>query len=166
MTKLVTVGEISGAYGVKGWVKIRSHTDPADNILSYAPWFIGSGETVKEVNVLNGRAHGGSVVAQLEGVDDRDAAFALQRALISVDRSCFPRLGSNEFYWADLLGLRVYTTEQVDLGRVTGLLETGAHDVLEVRGDRERLIPFVMGDFVKEVRLEQGEMTVDWDPDF
>jgi 16S rRNA processing protein RimM len=85
---------------------------------------------------------------------------------VTVPREVFPRAPKGHYYWADLIGLKVYTVDAVDLGVVTGVLETGANDVLEVKGDRERLIPFVMGPYVKEVDLDAGRMTVDWDPEF
>ncbi len=162
----VLVGEIVAPFGVRGWVKIRSFTDPPENILKYVPWTINHGAKDTSVVVLEGRVQGGAVVARLEGVEDRDQAIALRGAKVTVPRAVFPRAPKGHFYWADLIGLRVFTVDQIDLGLVHGLLETGANDVLEVRGDRERLIPFVMGPYVKDVDLDAGRITVDWDPDF
>lgn len=166
MSREVLVGEIVAPFGVKGWVKVRSFTDPPANILKYVPWTLSDGVKEKPAVVLEGRLQGGAVVIRLEGVEDRDQAIALRGLKISVPRAVFPRTPKGHYYWADLIGLRVYTVDQVDLGLVHGLLETGANDVLEVRGERERLIPFVMGPYVKEVDLEAGRITVDWDPDF
>jgi len=166
MSGNVLVGEIVAPFGVKGWVKVRSFTDPPANILKYVPWTLALGEREQPVVVLEGRLQGTVVAARLEGVEDRDQAIALRGMKVTVPREVFPRAPKGHYYWADLVGLKVYTVDAVDLGVVTGLLETGANDVLEVKGDRERLIPFVMGPYVKEVDLDAGRMTVDWDPDF
>jgi 16S rRNA processing protein RimM len=105
-------------------------------------------------------------VAQLEGIDDREAAGELVRHEIAVPRSELPPAEPGEFYWVDLIGLEVETLEGVVLGRVVDLVETGANDVLVVQGDRERLLPFVQGQCVRSIDLDSGRMTVDWDPDF
>jgi 16S rRNA processing protein RimM len=75
-------------------------------------------------------------------------------------------LADGKYYWADLVGLRVVTQSGVELGRVSNLMETGANDVLVVKGDRDRLIPMVMGDYIKNIDLESGQITAEWDPDF
>lgn len=166
MSRRVVVGEIVGAFGVLGWVKIKSFTDPAANILGYRPWIIETGDEPRTIRVIKGRAQGAVVVANLEGVENRDQAAALKGVQIAVPRECFPKPPHGEFYWADLVGLEVSTTTGRPLGKINGLLETGANDVLEVKGERERLIPFVMGECVKEVNLDEGRLVVDWDPDF
>jgi len=83
-----------------------------------------------------------------------------------VPRSALPAAGEDEYYWSDLEGLRVETLEGVDLGTVDHLIETGANDVLIVRGDRERLIPFLRPSVVREIDLVAARIRVAWDPDF
>jgi len=166
VSSLVEVGEIVGAFGVQGWVKVRSYTDPPENILKYAPWGLGSPESIRNVRIVDGRPQGSNVVARLEGVEDRDQAIALKGTRVLVSRQCFPKAPPGTYYWADLIGLDVVSVAGQTLGKVKGLLETGANDVLDVRGDRERLIPFVLGEFVHAVDLERGRITVDWDPEF
>ncbi len=166
MTKQVIVGEIAGAYGVKGWVKIHSHTTPPDNILGYSPWLLEGKDGAKEYTVLSGRMQGAAVVAQLEGVDDRDQALHLRSSRILVPRGRFPPAEEGHYYWVDLVGLRVRNVEGVDLGKVVEMMATGANDVIVAQGERERLIPFVIGQFVKEIDLDEGSMIVDWEPDF
>jgi 16S rRNA processing protein RimM len=163
----LVVGRISGLYGVRGWVKVFSHTQPRENILTYDHWFLQrSGKWVKQA-LENGRPHGKGIVAKLEGCDDRDAAAALMGTTIAISREQLPAAAQGEYYWADLVGLRVSNLEGVELGVVDHLLETGANDVLVVKqGTTERLIPFIQGQFVTEIDLAAGEMTVDWDPDF
>jgi 16S rRNA processing protein RimM len=162
----VIVGEIAGAFGVKGWVKVHSHTDPPDNILDYSPWMLENQDGSKEYKVQSGRMHGETVVAQLEGVDDRDQALKLRSNKILVNRDRFPPLKPGQYYWADLTGLRVINLEGAELGTVAEILPTGANDVLVANGERERLIPFVIGQYVKEVNVDKGVVLVDWDADF
>jgi len=170
------VGKISGVYGVKGWVKVYSDTDPRDGITAYNPWYVqqgghGKGEW-REIRVEAGRRQAKTVIAKLEGVDDRDAAMQLTGAKIAIRPDQLQTLGTDEFYWRDLIGLRVINTEGVELGTVLRLMETGANDVLVVGGaeagerDKEHLVPWTPGQAVLEVDLEAGQIRVDWDVDF
>ena len=163
---LVTVGRISGVYGVKGWLRIYSYTEPRDNILQYNPWQLRLPDGWRSVNVLAGRSHGKGVVVQLDGCEDRDQAARWVEVEIAVRRAQLPAAVAGEYYWRDLIGLRVVNTEGEVLGVVDHLLETGANDVLVVRGERERLIPYALGEVVTAVDLEAGELQVDWDVDF
>lgn len=163
----IVVGRIAGLYGVRGWVKVFSHTQPRENILTYATWYLKKQGAWEASELETGRVHGKGVVAKLRGCDDRDAATALMGCDIAILREQLPQAAPGEYYWADLEGLRVRNLQGVDLGIVDHLLATGANDVLVVRQDRtERLIPFVQGQFVTNIDLEAGEMTVDWDADF
>jgi 16S rRNA processing protein RimM len=165
--RFVTLGRVSGAYGVRGWLKIHSETEPRENIVRYSPWYLGRAGQRREWTVAEGRVHGKGVVARLDGCDDRDRAESLVGAEIAVLREQLPEpTGPGEFYWADLVGLRVETIDGVDLGRVERLFETGANDVIVVQGDRERLIPYLWERVVRDVDLDAGSMRVDWDPEF
>ena len=165
-SRRLLVGRISGVFGVKGWVKVYSYTDPRDNIVNYPRWYLKRGGQWQPVELEAGRKHGKAVVAKLEGVDDREAALALRDVDIAIDRAQLEKLGPEEYYWADLIGLRVVTLEGVELGRVERLMETGANDVLVVEGDRERLIPYIRDQVIASIDLEAGEIRVDWDPEF
>ena len=162
----IGIGKITGVFGVKGWVKVFSDTAPKENILAYSPWYLEKGNENKLVKVINGRLQGKAIVAQLEDVDDRDQAELLAGWDISIDREQLPSIGADEYYWSDLIGLKVSTIDNQDLGVVDYLLETGANDVLVIKGDRERLIPFLQDQTVLKIDLEAGEIKVDWDPDF
>ncbi|HSS66003.1 MAG TPA: ribosome maturation factor RimM [Gammaproteobacteria bacterium] len=165
-SELVPVGRITGAYGVRGWVRVASDTEPSTNILGYHPWRVRiRGDWVTHT-VVEGRPHGHGLVVKLEGLNDRDAAAGLAGADIAVSRSALPGLDGRDLYWADLLGAEVVTREGVALGRVDHVMATGANDVLVVMGERERLIPFVDGQVVMEVDLAARRITVDWDPEF
>jgi len=162
----VILGRISGVYGVKGWVRIFSETRPRERILDYSPWQIGRAGTWETREVKGGRRHGKGVVARLVGIEDRDAAAELIGADIAVTRSQLGDAAPGEYYWTDLEGLEVVTTDGQVLGFVEHLFETGANDVMVVKGERERLIPFVEPQIVRRVDFEGRRLVVDWDPDF
>jgi len=164
--QLIVVGKISGLFGVKGWVKVYSFTEPRENILSYSPWTLKKGMDVKQMTVLDGSLHGKAIVAGLAGITDRDLATALIGYEILIDANKLPKPQEGEYYWRDLIGLQVETEQGVMLGIVDYLLETGSNDVLVVKGERERLIPFLQGQFVKKIDLQAAKMIVDWDPEF
>jgi len=161
---MLVLGRISGVFGVRGWVRIFSETEPRDNILNYSPWYLGASRTARKVAA--GRLHGKSLVARVEGCDDRDCAADLVGQVIAVRRDQLPPPRVDEFYWADLEGLNVETLDGVLLGRVGRLFATAANDVLVIEGERERLVPFVWAQVVKDVDFERGRMLVDWDPEF
>ncbi|MEC4747129.1 ribosome maturation factor RimM [Methylomicrobium sp. Wu6] len=162
----VDVGKISGVFGIKGWLKIFSYTSPKENILNYSPWLlIKKGET-KMVEVVSGHQQGGGIVAQIKDVNDRNQAETLVGWEIFIHREQLPATSEGEYYWSDLLGLEVVTTGGVVLGVVDNLLETGANDVLIVKGERERAVPFIKGQVIVKIDREAGRITVDWDPDF
>lgn len=162
----MTLGRISGLYGVKGWVKVFSHTSPLTNILNYTNWYLKIDSSWQEYQLETGKAHGKGIIAKLEGVDDRDKAAGLIDTDIAIPRDRLPDLDEQGFYWVDLEGLLVRTTEGVELGRVDYLFETGSNDVMVLKGERQRLLPYIIDEVVKEVDLEAGTMLVDWDPEF
>ncbi len=160
------IGRICGLYGVKGWVKIHSYTDPADNILNYTPWEMEKSGQRIACTVVTGRVQGKGVVVQLGGIADRESAERLLGAEIWVERARLPPPAENEYYWADLEGMSVVTTTGAPLGRIDHLFATGANDVIVVAGERERLIPYIRGQVVVAIDVEQRTLVVDWDPEF
>lgn len=165
--QLVVVGTIVGLYGVRGWVRVMSYTQPRENLLNYRNWQLGRHSAWRPTVLEAGQQHGKGLVIKLQECADRDQARSLIGTDIAVPRSELPPLADDEYYWADLVGLRVETAEGLLLGQVDHLLETGANDVLVVQGeDRERLIPFVMGQVIKQIDLNAGLIEVDWDPTF
>jgi len=162
--KVVLIGHVSGAHGIKGWVRIHSLTEPKEAIFEYQPWLLG--ESLEEVTIEQGKKQGKHLVASLGKVETRDQAEELVGRSISVYRDQFAKLPDHEFYWADLVGLLVKLEDGTELGSIDRMLETGANDVMVVQGDRERLVPFVRGQYVKEVNLDDGYVVVRWDPDF
>ena len=167
MERHLLLGRIVGLFGVDGCVKVESYTEPRTRIFKYRPWLLRSAAGERELEGAKGRAQGKGIVASLPGVADRDAAAALVGTEIWIPRSALPKPKPGEYYWADLEGLDVVTIDGRPLGTVSHLFATGANDVLVVRdGDRERMIPFVPGQFVQAVDLDGRRLTVDWDPDF
>ena len=162
----MTLGRISGLYGVKGWLKVFSHTAPRENILAYSPWFLYRDGQWEAYEIEAGRRHGKGVVARLAGVEDRDAAVTLTGADIAIAREQLGDLEAGEYYWTDLEGLEVVATDGTVLGIIDHLFETGANDVMVVKGDRERLVPFIRPGVVREVNFTTRRVVVDWDPDF
>lgn len=161
----VVVGQINGFYGVRGWVKVFSQTAPREGIAAYKPLYLKRDGSWHPIVIAEGRLQGKGVVLKFEGIDDRDAAAALMGAELAVKRSQLPPTAADEYYWTDLVGLAVVNQDGVDLGTIDHLFETGANDVIVVRGDRERLIPFVQGSVIKRVDLAARRMDVDWDAD-
>ncbi len=164
VNKQVALGYISAVHGIKGWVKVHSWTRPMEAILDYQPWLLG--EDKRSVKIVDGRKQGKGMAALLPGYDNREQAVALVGQQIFVNRDQMPATASDEYYWSDLEGLEVHTTGGKLLGRVERLMETGANDVLVIRGQREHLVPFIQGQYVTRVDLEGGVIEVDWDPEF
>lgn len=162
--KLLALGYISAVHGIKGWVKVHSWTRPMEAILDYQPWLLG--EDKRPVKIIDGRKQGKGLVALLPGSEDREQAATLVGIQIFVRRDQLPATAKDEYYWSDLEGLDVHTTKGEVLGRVERLMETGANDVLVIRGEREHLVPFIQGQYVTRVDLEGGLIEVDWDPEF
>ena len=164
-TQPVVLGRISGLFGVKGWVKVYSYTEPREAVLNYRRWLVSDADGWREATVAEGQRHGKSVIARIDGYVDRDQAAELVGAEIAVPRDALPETEEDRFYWSDLEGLRVVHRDGTELGRVAYLLETGANDVMVVQGERERLIPFVMGKVIVGVDLADGRIDVDWEWD-
>lgn len=166
-SELIKIGEISGVFGIKGWVKVYSYTDPRGNVLKYSPWMIKKDNQTKIVEVMAGRQQGKSIVASLDGVIDRDVAASYSGWEILINKNQLPKARAGEYYWVDLVGLRVETDLGINLGTVDYLIETGANDVLVVKDkQQERLIPFLQEQTIKKIDLDNKIMIVDWDPDF
>ena len=169
---ITRVGEISGVHGVKGWVKIYSETAPKEKIFEYAPWsVVDQNGNSKVYKVLNWQTAGKGLIAELEGINDRDQAMAMMRSVIEVSVDCFEPLENDQYYWFQLQGLKVFSCYQgqnYDLGIVQRLMETGANDVLVVKSEdgQERLIPWTPKLHILKVDLDMGQIEVDWDPDF
>ncbi|MEQ9561078.1 MAG: ribosome maturation factor RimM [Woeseiaceae bacterium] len=159
----VVLGKVSGLFGVKGWVKVHSYTEPRDSILQFRRWVLLARADRRVLQVAEGRKHGKSIVVRFEGIDDRDAAAELLDLEIGVPRENLPKTAADEYYWTDLEGMQVVHCDGRLLGRVAYLLATGANDVLVVQGDEEILVPFVAGRVIRNVDMAKGVISVDWE---
>lgn len=171
---LVAVGRISAVHGIRGWLKIHSYTRPKDNIFTYQPWWLQVQGVWRRLQADQFQSIDKGFLAHLNGVNDRNEASLYRGLEILVEPQCFGKLASGELYWHQLQGLTVISTYgggRHNLGRIESLLETGANDVLVVRGDcdsidrRERLLPYTES-HVGRIDLTRGELEIDWDPDF
>ena len=172
MSDWVVVGKLMSPFGVKGWLKLFSHTQPIENIAAYEPLWMKQGDRWQPINLEHVQRHGKGLVAKIKGCDNRDQTPAFIGCDLAIKREQLPALEHGDYYWSQLEGLKVVTTAGEFLGVVDHLLETGSNDVLVVHpatgsiDQQERLIPYLWEDVVTKVDLEHGEMTVDWDKDF
>lgn len=162
---MVVMGRVTAPFGVQGWIKVYALTAQLGNLQDYPVWWLGREGDWRQMRVAHARVHGGALIAQLDGVSDRDQAIALKGLEVAVPRSELPAAAANEYYRADLLGLKVVNTQSFEFGCVARILETGANDVLVIEGERETLIPFI-GEVIKAVDLAAGTITVAWGEDY
>lgn len=162
----VPMGYIKGAVGIRGWVKVKADTEYSDSLLAYSQWQLRKDREILKVTLEAGKLVSGELQVKFASVHDRDAAALLRGYTIEIARAEFDSTEEDEYYWADLVGMRVINREGETLGIVANLMETGAHDVLVVRGEAgEKLIPFVE-QFVDAVDEQQKIITVDWGLDY
>ncbi len=177
----IEVGWVVGAWGVKGGFKVQPHASDPQALFSSRRWFLQPPASTRKpalpplLRITEAREHGGLVVAMAQEVADRTAAEALHGARVFVSRASFPTVGDDEYYWIDLIGLSVVNRDGVLLGRVTDLIDTGAHSVLRVcppdtaadtaPEQAERLIPFVAA-YIDAVDLAAKQIRVDWGLDY
>ncbi|TAJ79162.1 MAG: ribosome maturation factor RimM [Gallionellaceae bacterium] len=165
---MVVMGRIVGAQGILGWVKVQTFTEYLDGLLDYDDWYIGNDKQPwRKIQVLDANVHGKVLVAKLDGIVDRTAAEKCKGLLVAVHRDSFPGQEEGEYYWSDLIGMKVVNLADEELGAVDTLLETGANDVLSVRdvGGKEILIPFIAS-VIQQVRLDDKVIRVDWQADY
>ncbi|MDX1901524.1 MAG: ribosome maturation factor RimM [Gammaproteobacteria bacterium] len=160
----VIVGKIGATYGVRGWLKITSYTESTDTLLNFHDWYLKYPDQWKLIHIEASKRHGKSIIAKLESVHTPEAARRLTGKEIAIPRSQLPPIKENEYYWADLIGLTVLTVDQVKLGTVRYLIETGANDVMIIQDEhnREHAIPWITS-VIKQVSLEDKTIVVDWE---
>lgn len=161
------MGRIAAPYGLKGWVRIEPFSSTPDNLSAFPVWWVGRSGGWREMKVAQCRLqHGASLIARLEGCEERDAALALKGCEIAVQREALPQSAENEFYWVDLVGLRVVNAKDEELGEVAELFENGAHAVMRVvDGETQRLLPFIE-QVVRRVEMAEGRIRVEWELDW
>ncbi len=163
---MVVMGKIVAAQGILGWVKVQTFTEYLDSLLDYDTWYVGNEQAWRPLQVLEADVHGKVLVAKLEGIADRTAAEKYKGQLIAVPRAELPEQEEGEYYWSDLVGLSVENLAGEKFGTVASLLETGANDVLVVKGEHgETLIPFIAS-VIQQVSLKDKTIRVDWQADY
>lgn len=177
-SNLIDLGRISTVFGVKGWLKVQSYTEPRENLLEHKTWWLKTRHGVKSVEIDQGRihgSHGDTLVVHIKGLDDCELAKEYSQITIAVERNQLPELDDSDFYWHELEGLNVisvYEGQSYHFGVVSKLMETGANDVLVVSASdesmdaRERLVPYVPEQYIKSIDLDARLITVEWDPEF
>ncbi|MGN8294073.1 ribosome maturation factor RimM, partial [Klebsiella pneumoniae] len=152
----IVLGKMGSSYGIRGWLRVFSSTEDAESIFDYQPWLIQKAGQWQVVELESWRHHNQDIIIKLKGVDDRDAANLLTNCEIIVDSSQLPELEEGDYYWKDLMGCQVVTTEGYSLGKVIDMMETGSNDVLVIKanlkdafGIKERLVPFLDGQVIK-----------------
>jgi len=164
---MIVLGRIAGPYGLQGWVKVHPFGDEPLAWCGMPHWWLAAmadqaPQAWQRYPIEAARQRGTGVIAKLEGIDDRTAADAIAGRYVGAPRQELPKLASDEYYWADLIGLEVVNTSGERLGKVASMLSTGAHQVLQVQdGDQERLLPFVAR-VITEVDTAHGVIRVDW----
>ena len=161
------MGRIVAPYGLKGWVRIESYSAVPDSLSAYPSWWVGRNGDWREVKVAESvLQHGASLVARLEGCAERDAALALKGSEVALERESLPPNANNEFYWFDLVGVKVVNAKDEELGVVARLFDNGARPVMRViAGETESLLHFVE-QVVRQVDLAQGRIRVEWELDW
>lgn len=167
--EFIPVGKITGIFGVKGWMKVFSFTQPRKNILNYSPLYLSQKGKWVEVKVIASRVQGKGIIISLEKIDEPDQVITLIGNQLAITKKQLKPLEKDEYYWSDLVGLTVINLQGEQLGKVDSLLETGANDVLVVKDKEQKtqyLIPFVMNDIVEKVDTDEKIITVDWEQDY
>ncbi|WP_395479756.1 ribosome maturation factor RimM [Candidatus Curculioniphilus buchneri] len=169
----IILGTIGAAYGVRGWLKIRSSTAKAENIFSYQPWFVKQFDQWNSIWLENWKQMNQNWIVKIREIKDRETALLFNNLEIFVNISSLPKLNEDEYYWKDLIGCQVVTVDGYQLGEVVNLIETGSHDVLVVKAHlqdvfstKERLIPFLDNQVIKNVDLATRFIKIEWDPSF
>jgi len=161
----ILIGKVSGCFGIKGWLKIFSYCDPRENITTYKSWIVGN----RQFDSVESKKNGKLIVAKLKGIDDKETAQILLGQSVEIEKRQLSQLNSDQYYWHDLVGLEVTNTAGIRFGKIKSMLQTGAHDVIIIKGDRERLIPYITdvstSTTVIKIDLKEQTMLVDWHED-
>ncbi len=157
------MGRIFGSWGVRGGVRVDPYSEDPETLAEYKTWLVGREGQWQEYRVVEARLHTTQLVAQLAGVDDRDAALKLKGCEVAVPRDSLPEPEDGSHYWSDLVGLAVVNTGGEALGEVKEMFSNGAQDVIDVAGEVRRLIPWTA---VKSVDLEARRIEVEWEKDW
>lgn len=161
----IIVGRFGSPFGIKGWIKLQSFTEPEENLLNYKRWYWLNRENWVSIEQDDYTRHGKGWIVHLVGYDSPEAVRFLAGVDVAIERQDFPPLAEGEFYLHDVLGFRVQNLQGIELGQVTGFMDSGAHELLVVSGMKEYLIPLIRDHFLISVDTEKRQLVVDWDAD-
>lgn len=162
----VIVGRFGRPHGIKGFVTVHSFTEPNDNILSYSDWHVSLNGQWQVIKLLSVQIHNKAIVAQIEGFPERESVARLTNIEIAIRKDQLAPLAPGEYYWHQLVGMKVINQQGQAFGEVVEVMPTGSNDVLVVQGEKRHLIPYLPEQFIIEVNDESQTITVDWDMDF
>lgn len=162
----IIIGRFGRPHGVKGLVTVYSFTDPRDNILNYIAWHAFINNCWQPINVLSAQIHNKTIVAQIEGFPEREMVARLTNVEIAIHKNQLEPLAPGEYYWHQLIGMRVINQQGLSFGEVIEVMPTGSNDVLVVKGKKRHLIPYLPGQFITHIDSDTHTITVDWDMDF
>jgi len=154
---LIEFGRVAGAYGVRGWLKVV--VDEPEVLAAQPAWWLEGAE----YTVLETKVHSGTLLAKLAGIENPEQVKKYKGKAVLIPR---PHPGEGRYYWSDLVGLEVVNAQGIVLGVVKGMFSNGAHDVMELSGEKQRLLPWVQGVVVKKVDLPEKRIEVDWGADW
>jgi len=163
--KRLLIGKINGLFGVQGWVKVFSYAHPRKNILTYKPWHVKIDNEWTTIDLLNGREQAKTIVANIKGVNDREQAREYIGLDVYIETSQLPTLPKGQYYWNELIGLKVINLNNVLLGKVSSMVATGSNDVMVIKGEKEHWVPYIEP-FLIKINLDSKEIRVDWDENF
>lgn len=162
----IVVGRFGRVHGIKGFITLQSFTDPRDNLIDYAPWHGFVNHCWREIRPVEIKANDKAIIARIEGFPDRDSVSHLTHVELAVSEEKLPPLHDDEYYCHELIGMQVVNLDGISFGEVKDVMPTGANDVLVIQGEKKRLVPFLLDQYVTKIDKQQRLITVDWDADF
>ncbi|MBU0455218.1 MAG: ribosome maturation factor RimM [Gammaproteobacteria bacterium] len=166
MPSFIVVGQFGKPHALDGWIKVHSHTDPAEAIKKYSPWYIQQDHQWQPIAIDGIQAHHSHFIVHIQDVNSPEAARVYVNKKIGVPQDQLPPLKPGEYYWSDLEGLTVFNQDHILLGTIDHLMATKSNDVMVIVGEKRHLIPFIKDQFVLSIDLKKQEMIVLWDPEF
>lgn len=165
MSNPIVIGRFGKVFGIKGWIKVFSFTTPRENILNFKPWLIRRNNSWQEIYIESSRIHYNHIIVKIPNCDLPEQARDFTDLAIGIWRDQLPNLEKDEYYWADLVGLKVVNCNGEQFGVVQELMATGSNDVLVVVGDSKYLIPYI-SNVICKIDLTEKIIIVDWERDF
>jgi len=165
MPDKIIIGKFGKTFGVRGWITVHSFADPKESIVNFRPWLLKKNSQWQEIAIEANKIQHQNTIVKLQGIDDIDAAKFFTNKEIFIDRELLPKLSTNEYYWNDLIGLKVINHANEELGTVETIFNSGASDILVVTGKKKHLIPYVKN-YILNTDIKRKIITTDWDKNF